>query len=121
MKTLAHQHSKVVYRPVYLSGLKPLVALYKRTGAMLDTGFGLPLVQAIQGHEVLGFSSVSISEEGNMVVRYFGHAGFDSDTIRQELERRGQQELELTFGKVRDVAAVQAQITRLIGWLNNCN
>ncbi|MNY06945.1 hypothetical protein D3C86_1397270 [compost metagenome] len=70
---------------------------------------------------MLGFSSVSISEEGSLVIRYFGNAGFDSDAIREELEQRGRQELEHTFGKVQDVAAMQAQIKKLIDWLNNCN
>ncbi|WP_222164718.1 hypothetical protein [Edaphocola aurantiacus] len=123
MKTIAHQHREVHYSPVYLSGLKSLIDIYREQGAgtVLNAGFGLPLVQASLGTEVLGFSSVSISEEGSLVIRYFGKAGFDTTVIRQELAQRAQEELDHSFGKVEDVAAMQTQITRLIGWLNNCN
>lgn len=121
MKTAAHPQREVHYSPVYLSGLRSLIDIYQSSGTVLNTDFGLPLVQASLGTEVLGFSSVSILEGGSMVIRYFGKAGFDSDAIRQELEQRGRQELELTFGKVQDVAAMQAQINRLVDWLNNCN
>ncbi|MNS39745.1 hypothetical protein D3C72_720370 [compost metagenome] len=123
MKTTAHQHSEVHYSPVYLSGLRSLIDIYRKqgTGTVLNAGFGLPLVQACRDTEVLGFSSVSISEEGSLVIRYFGNTGFDSDAIREELEQRGRQELEHTLGKVQDAAAMQAQIKKLIDWLNNCN
>jgi hypothetical protein len=123
MKTIAHQHREVHYSPVYLSCLKSLIDIYREQGAgtVLNASFGLPLVQASLGTEVLGFSSVSISEEGGLVIRYFGKAGIDITVIRQELAHRAQEELAHSFGKVEDVAAMQAQITRLVGWLNNCN
>lgn len=123
MKTVAHQHREVNYSPVYLSGLRPLMDIYRKhyTDTTLNTGFGLPLIQASRGNEVLGFSSVSISEEGTLVIRYFGIAGFDSIPIREELEQRGRQELQHSFGKVHDVETMRAQIVKLIGWLNNCN
>ena len=123
MKTIAHQNSELHYSPVYLSGLRPLLRIYleqqaeKRAG----NGFGLPLVQACSGKEVVCFSSVHISDTGCIVIRHFSKAGFDATMIREEMEHRAQQELHHSFGEIQDTARMQRQINRLTQWLNNCN
>lgn len=117
-------HSQVHYQPVYLSGLGPLMRIYREqcsTQKLLNTDFGLPLVQVSYQDEVVAFATAGISPAGILSIRQFSKAGFDSEEIRTSLERQATHELQLVFGTVQDTARIQQQIERLVDWLNHTN
>ena len=117
-------HSQVDYHPVYLSGLRPLMRIYREQCSRLDflnTDFGLPLVQVSYHDEVVAFATAGISPAGVLSIRQFSKAGFDSEEIRTSLEQQATQELQLVLGAVQDTTRIQQQIERLVDWLNHTN
>lgn len=114
-------HSQVRYQPVYLSGLGPLMRIYREqcsTQELLKTDFGLPLVQVRYQDEVIAFATAGISPSGGLTIRQFNKAGFESEEIRTSLEQQAGQELQSVFGTVQDTIRIQQQIERLVDWLN---
>ncbi|MDH6252798.1 hypothetical protein M2347_002525 [Chryseobacterium sp. H1D6B] len=134
MKQEIKKSSEIKYSHVYLSELKEVVEMYKKTRAdhsyskqqdismPLTKHFGLPLIQAVHNNKIIGFASVTFNDVEELEINCFKTEDHELPEFEKVLKKNAEKALAAMYHNDEQRALkLKAYILRIADWLNWCN
>lgn len=133
MNTQVSKLQEIKFEAVHLSELKPVINIYENLKAnsyghhspgeaVSIAHFGLPLVIASYGKEIIGFASANINLADQVEINCFNIHDYEEQEIIQTLKEEAAKVFNLSFNQDdQSNTRLKTSITVLNNWIERCN
>lgn len=133
MNTQVSKLQQIKFEAVHLSELKPVISIYKNLKAnsyghhspgqtVSIAHFGLPLVIASYGKEIIGFASATVNSADQVEINCFNIQDYEEQEIKQTLKEQAVKVFNLSFNQDdQSNTRLKTSITVLNNWIEKCN
>jgi hypothetical protein len=126
----------MMFRPVYLSDLKPIKKVYwehecgkgctmQGTNEAIGMNFGIPLNLAEVDGKVIAYSFLNLTENAEPRLHVFVDKDYKEEEIQKSLEQYSSggntnAYIDGSPDQLSDIPGIENAIKTLVGWLNKC-